>query len=159
MTELKVTIQKREKAILSQLEGLDFFEIFQLPPTLPIDKNQLEKQYQILVRNNHPDNFFDQELQLAQKNTEIINQGYKELQDYKATLTLLLGDFEQDKLDDQELLREIFSLQEKVFEGDQEAQLEIEAKKKSLIFEIQELVNQKDYQKARQCSKLFFLLK
>jgi hypothetical protein len=158
MTQLKVKNFNRKTQALIDLHGLDVFHIFNLPKTLPIDQDQLNKTYNDLIINNHPDNFFDQDLSLAQRNTEIINQGYKNLQNYSTTLKLFLGDFEAEQIDDPEPLMEIFTLKESFNEGQEEVASIIEIKIQSLIVEIQDAINNNNYLAAKKLAKLFLIL-
>jgi hypothetical protein len=158
MTQLKVKQFNRQIQPLIDLREVDLFEIFNLPKTLPVDQNQLNKAYHELIINNHPDNFFDQDWSLAQLNTEIINQGYKNLQNYSATLKILLGDFEQEQIDDPELLMEIFNLKENLIAGEEEVANIIETKIQSLIAGIQNAINNNDYLEAKKLAKLFLIL-
>lgn len=64
----------------SKKKDKNAFAIFDLKPSLDVDKNNLDKKYAELIAQNHPDRFVNKPLKLKQKaesKTAEINNAYK----------------------------------------------------------------------------------
>ncbi|WP_392561585.1 Fe-S protein assembly co-chaperone HscB [Orbus sturtevantii] len=99
----------------------NYFVLFQLPLTLPIDMVKLNTQYQQLQRQFHPDNFAlvpDHEKALILQKSATINFAYKTLKDplkaaeYRVSLENIDVDAEHDTIRDSDFLVEQFELRE-----------------------------------------------
>lgn len=98
---------------------MNYFELFNLPTRLPIDKKQLSDAYQNLQKQHHPDKLAlaseGEKLVSIQQSAEI-NLAYKTLKDpieSIAYLLILQGHDEQDEtLNDVDFLEKQFELRE-----------------------------------------------
>ncbi len=72
---------------------MNYFQLFQIPETLQVDKNELSKQYFELQKKYHPDFYSnadaDEQAQVLEKSS-MINKGYKIFQDNDATIKYVL---------------------------------------------------------------------
>jgi molecular chaperone HscB len=72
---------------------MNYFELYQLPITLKMDKNILRKKYYLLSKAYHPD-FFDVtkgvSIEENLKMSAMVNEGYKVLQDAYTTIGYIL---------------------------------------------------------------------
>lgn len=101
----------------------NYFNLFSLPVELPIDKNTLNRQYQQLQRQYHPDNFATENetkrLAMLQYSAEI-NQGYQILKDpirsaeYFLSLQGVASDAEQTIIHHHDFLMQQFLLREQL---------------------------------------------
>lgn len=101
----------------------NYFNLFDLPIKLPVDKNKLTVQYQQLQRTYHPDNFAlcPEKKQLTMlKQSADINQAYQTLQDpissaeYLLSLNGVLLNAEHTITHDHDFLIEQFGLREQL---------------------------------------------
>ena len=71
----------------------NYFELFGLPPSFDLDRQQLDTRYRELQRQVHPDRFAtasDQERRLSMQHATRINEGYRLLKDPLARARYLL---------------------------------------------------------------------
>jgi len=101
----------------------NYFVLFQLPSTLPINITDLNTQYQQLQRQFHPDNYVlvsDHEKAVIMQKSATINFAYKTLKDpikaaeYRVSLENINVNIEHDIICDPEFLGEQFNLREKL---------------------------------------------
>jgi len=101
----------------------NYFVLFQLPLTLPVDVNTLNAQYQRLQRQFHPDNYVlssDYEKAVIMQKSATINNAYRTLKDpikaaeYRVSLESINIDAEHNTIRDPEFLGEQFELREKL---------------------------------------------
>lgn len=99
----------------------NYFLLFHLPATLPVDIAQLNEQYQLLQRQYHPDNYAiasDSEKATAMQKSATINAAYKTLKDpftaaqYRLALEGIDIDNESNTIFDPLFLNEQFELRE-----------------------------------------------
>jgi molecular chaperone HscB len=72
---------------------MNYFEVFNLPLSLRIDKGYLKKEFYRLSREYHPDHFAQAEIAEKEKALEmsaLLNKAYQVLQDPDETLTYVL---------------------------------------------------------------------
>ena len=107
----------------------NYFDLFQLPPALEVDSEQLTERYRALQRELHPDRFAtssDPERRLAASAAAQVNQAYRTLSDRHERATYLLQmqdisiDNEKDTSQDSEFLMQQMELREQIEELDGE---------------------------------------
>ncbi|MCO6523410.1 MAG: Fe-S protein assembly co-chaperone HscB [Candidatus Schmidhempelia sp.] len=106
---------------MSQFDN--YFTLFSLPVELPIDRNTLNRHYQQLQRQYHPDNFVTENeskrLAMLQYSAEI-NQAYQTLIDpirsveYLLSLQGIVNDTEQTIIHNHDFLMQQFALREQL---------------------------------------------
>lgn len=117
-------------------EHPNYFSLFELPMALPVDTAELNRHYQQLQRQYHPDNYAtasDSDKAKAMQQSATINSAYRILKDpisaaqYRVSLEGIDIDAEHDTIRDPAFLGEQFELRERLddIEGSQdEAALE-----------------------------------
>lgn len=108
----------------------NYFELFQLPISLPVDMAHLTAHYQQLQRQYHPDNFANatdsEKVAIIQKSA-MINDAYQTLKDPIKAAQYLLSlqgfdvETEQNIIHDADFLMEQFTLREQLDEIEQQA--------------------------------------
>ena len=128
------------------MDDKNYFEIFDIPVDIEIDKKQLTQSYYALTMKYHPDRFMlkDQDAQrLAIENTSKINDAYKILKDdqlrLKYVLTLAGVEFVEGKETvPQEFLMEMMDFNEGIMEYKMDPN---EEAKNSLVQKLTEIEN------------------
>lgn len=101
----------------------NYFLLFDLPITLPVELSQLNQKYQQLQRQYHPDNYAtatDSERSTAIQKSATINAAYRTLKDpiaaaaYRVSLEGIEIDGEQQTIFDPDFLEEQFELRERL---------------------------------------------
>lgn len=123
----------------------DYYEFFGLDRKLTLDEAALKKRFYELSREWHPDRFsrkgIDQ-MQLAEQNTALVNDGYRTLRDPVKRAEYLLSEEgfpigEQRSRDvPPELLEEVFDLNvalEEMRDGDESARPQLAAAKANFL--------------------------
>lgn len=101
-------------------DDVSIFSIFTLQPSLDIDKEQLNKEYSILISKMHPDLFInsdEQEKNIAEKNTSLINQAYKTLSSDVGICDYILSGMSKENditQDDDEYILETMNLSQEL---------------------------------------------
>ncbi len=116
---------------------MNYFELFDMAPTMSIDRNELRKKYLALSRKYHPDYFAQStkaEMEEALEKTAMLNKAFKTLGNNDSTIKYLLQ--EEGLLEEEEkyslpstFLMEMLELNEAVEEASGE-QLVAETKNK-----------------------------
>lgn len=123
---------------------MNYFEIFQIPMALKVNKEELKSRYFELCRKYHPDYFAngsEQEQEAALENSSLLNKAFKTFQHpdetikYVLTLKGLLQEEEKYELPPS-FLMEVMEINEQLMEMDNEDE------KAGLISTINELEKQ-----------------
>ena len=111
--------------LLQLPQGIDYFELFEMPRKLWIEMGGLEQKFLQLSWKLHPDNFVnatEQERELSLKRSSELNDAYRALRDPIARVEYLLaieGERKEGEKKQQappELLEEVFELNESLDE-------------------------------------------
>ena len=104
-----------EKIQLVSDNRISIFSLFNLKPTLEVDKKSLEKKYFELIAMNHPDNVkLSAERSIAEANTSLLNSAYEILQSPLRTCEYILNEMtksQENNISTDTDMSEIFSLQ------------------------------------------------
>jgi molecular chaperone HscB len=104
-------------------KAMNYFEVFELEPTLGLDTAQLEKKFHALSREHHPDYHTDrspEERERALRMTALVNDAYRILRDStrRAEYLVRSAGFEVDGSKvPQALLTEVFEINEVSHQG------------------------------------------
>lgn len=135
---------------------MNYFELFQIPISLNVDKEVVQKKYFELQKKYHPD-FFSNESEVEQaevlEKSSLINKGYKTFQSndetikYVLQLKNLLEDEEKYQLPP-EFLSEVMELNEALMDLDDSSLQQIETQlsqlEKSLYTQVQKIIEYYD---------------
>lgn len=147
-------------------ENNNYFSLFQLPMTLPIDTSILNVQYQQLQRQYHPDNYAvasESDRAAAMQKSATINTAYKTLKDpitaaeYRLSLEGIDISNEQNTIFDPLFLGEQFELREVLEEIEQAKDwvaldhfvADVIARKKQIYAELLQVINETEWQQAK----------
>lgn len=131
---------------------MNYFELFQMPVTLKIDKIKLTKKYFELQKKYHPDFFSgaDEEEQLEVLNkSSLINKAFKTFQNEDETIKYVLhlkglSDEDEKHQLPMDFLMEVMEINEALTEGDEkklaEAGKNVEGLQKNLYNEVKNLI-------------------
>lgn len=112
----------------------NFFELFELPSSLPVDMSKLTTRYQQLQRQYHPDNFAtanSSDKLVTMQKSAMINDGYQTLKNPIKAISYFLSlqgfDIKTDNhiIRDPDFLMEQFALREKLEEIENQADIEL----------------------------------
>lgn len=147
-------------------DSSNYFSLFQLPVSLPVDMTKLSAEYQQLQRKFHPDNYAtasDSEKAAIMQKSATINTGYRTLKDpvkaaeYRVSMQGIDIDTEHDTIRDLEFLGEQFELRERL--DDIESALdwtlldvfyaEVITRKQAIYVNLLQAITREDWQNAK----------
>ncbi|HSU27344.1 MAG TPA: Fe-S protein assembly co-chaperone HscB [Chitinophagaceae bacterium] len=104
---------------------MNYFELFEIPVQLNVDKNSITKKYFELSRKYHPDYFARQDEKAqedALQKSALLNKGYKTFQNHDETIRYVLhlkGLIEEEEKYElpPDFLMEVLEINEKLMDG------------------------------------------